>query len=99
YRNSGYHKVNVARELKFTDNFLYVDIIFHIQEGERFRVHDFSVVGSKHFPIEQLNSILTIKKGEYFSNKIVSDDVRNLTDYIGYRGYQADVKEVITEIP
>ncbi len=99
YRNNGYHKIQVSRELRFSDDFLFVDITFHIHEGERFRVHDAVVIGSKNFPTEQLSSITTVKKGEFFNAKVVNDDLDYLTKYIGYRGYQADVREVITEVP
>lgn len=99
YRNNGYHKIEVSRELRFSDDFQYVDITFHIQEGERFRVYDSVVVGSKNFPTEQLGSITTVKKGEYFNAKVVNADLSYLTQYIGYRGYQAEVREVITEVP
>ncbi|MBI2805149.1 MAG: BamA/TamA family outer membrane protein [Planctomycetes bacterium] len=99
YRNNGYHKINVSRELHFSADMQYVDIVYHIQEGERFRVYDAGVIGSKNHTVEQLSSFLTIKKGEFFNAKSVNDDVRNLTDYIGYRGYMADVRELITEVP
>lgn len=99
YRNNGYHKVDVSRELRFSDDFQYVDIIFHIRESERFRIHDSVVVGSKNFSAEQLSSVVTNKKGEFFNSKVVNEDLSYLTQYIGYRGYQADVREVITEVP
>jgi outer membrane protein assembly complex protein YaeT len=99
YRNNGYQKVNVARELQFSDDFKFVDIVFHIQEGVRFRVQDWTLEGSRNFPREQLQSIVTVKKGEFFNAADVNTNVRNLTDYVGWRGYQADVKMIPTEVP
>jgi outer membrane protein insertion porin family len=99
YRNNGYQKVNVARELQFSDDFKFVDIVFHLQEGVRFRVQDWTLEGSKNFPREQLQSIVTVKKGEFFNAADVNTNVRNLTDYVGWRGYQADVKMIPTEVP
>jgi outer membrane protein insertion porin family len=99
YRNNGYLKVNVARELQFSDDFKFVDVIFHIQESVRFRVQDVTLEGSKNIPREQLQSIVTVKKGEFFNAGDVTTNVRNLTDYVGWRGCQADVKMIPTEVP
>ena len=99
YRNNGYQKVNVARELQFSDDFKFVDIVFHIQEGVRFRVQDWTLEGTRNFPREQLASIVTVKKGEFFNAADVNTNIRNLTDYVGWRGCQADVKMIPTEVP
>jgi outer membrane protein assembly factor BamA len=99
YRNNGYHKVNVGRELKFSDDFQYVDIVYHVQEGERFRVQDVTIGGSKFFATEQLASVVQAKKGEFYSKTTTARDTNYLMDYVGWRGYQADVKEVVTEVP
>jgi outer membrane protein insertion porin family len=99
YRNNGYLKVKVSRELHFSDDFLYVDVLFHIQEGVRFRVEAVTLEGSKNFPQEQLQSIVMVKKGENYNGTTVSKDVVNLGDYVGWRGYQADVKMYPSEVP
>jgi outer membrane protein assembly complex protein YaeT len=99
FRNNGYLHVSVSRELQFSDDFRFVDITFHIKEGPRFRVHDWTVEGTKNFPREQLQSIVQLKAGDNYNEGIVKTDVRYLTDYVGWRGYQADVKQIVTEVP
>jgi outer membrane protein assembly factor BamA len=99
YRNNGYLKAHVSRELQFSDDFGMVDIIFHIQEGVRYHMQDWSLVGSKHFSSEELGGIVTLKKGEYFNATDIHKNTTYLTDYITYRGYQADVKMIPTEVP
>jgi outer membrane protein assembly complex protein YaeT len=99
YRNNGYQKVNVARELQFSDDFKFVDVVFHIQEGVRFRVQDFTVEGSKNFPREELQSIVTVKKGEFYNAGTVTKNISYLNDYVSWRGYQTDVKMIPTEVP
>lgn len=99
YKNNGYHHVSVSRELEFSDDFQWVDVVFHIKEGNRFRIHSYAVQGSQNFPKEQVESIVTLKSGEYFNARNVNTDVRNMTDYMGWRGYQPDVKPIITEVP
>jgi outer membrane protein insertion porin family len=103
YKNNGYRNVHVSRELKFSDDFQWVEVIFHIQEGIRFRVLDRTLEGNfKNLPREQLETIPMIKKGDWYNQGTVSKDVRNLTDFVGWRGYKADVKatdEVLPDSP
>jgi outer membrane protein assembly complex protein YaeT len=99
YRNNGYLNVNVARELQFSDDFQYVDIIYHIREGQRHRIKNINVEGSKNFPSEQIGAIVQAKAGEYFNDTVVSADARNITDYAGWRGYQVKVDKNVTSVP
>src|SRR5262249_9281115 len=99
YRNNGYLKAHVSRELQFSDDFSMVDIICHIQEGVRYHMQDWSLTGSKHFSSEELGGIVTLEKGKYFNATDIHKNVNYLTDYITYRGYQADVKMIPTEVP
>jgi outer membrane protein assembly factor BamA len=99
YRNNGYQKVRVSRELKFSDDFQYVDIVYHIQEGDRFRVQDVNIAGSKFFAPAELASVVQAKKGEFYNKGTTARDAANLMDYVGWRGYQSDVKEIVTEVP
>lgn len=98
YRTNGYQNAQVSRELRFSDDFKLVDITFHIHEGNRFRVVDWSVEGTKAFPAEQLTNIIQLKKGDYFDENVVNADIRNLSDYGGWRGYPLDVRKVVTEV-
>jgi outer membrane protein assembly complex protein YaeT len=99
YRNNGYLKAHVSRELRFSDDFKFVDITFHVQEGIRYRVQDYSLVGSKQFRTEELQSFMTLKKGEYFNAGEINKNISYITDYEGWRGYHADVKMIPTEVP
>src|SRR5262249_11881477 len=99
YKNNGYQHVNVSRELQFSDDFRWVDVVFHIKEGNRFRVHSHAIEGSKNISKEQVESVAMLKSGEYYNAANVNKDVANMTAFIGWRGYQADVKPVITEVP
>jgi outer membrane protein insertion porin family len=99
YRNNGYHKVHVARELQFSDDFKFVDIVFHVQEGTRYRIHDYTIDGNKVFSPEELKSIITLKTGEFYNETVVTADVNNIQNYEGWRGIHADVKKTVYDIP
>ena len=103
YKNNGYRNAHVSRELKFSDDFCFVEVIFHIQEGIRFRVKEWTLEGNfKYLPREQVASVPMLKKDDWYNQNTVSKDVVNLSAYIGWRGYKADVKatdEVIPDSP
>ena len=69
YKRNGYHKVHVSRELQFSDDFGFVDIVFHIQEGVRFRVYEYKIDGSKYIPTENLDAIPRVKKGRLLQRR------------------------------
>lgn len=100
YKNNGYLNAHVSRELKFSDDFCWVEVIFHIQEGIRSRVQDWELKGNfTKVPREQLEAIIQTKKGEWYNEGTVTKDVRNLSDFEGWRGYKADVKKELTAVP
>jgi outer membrane protein assembly complex protein YaeT len=99
YRANGYLNAHVSREIKLSDDLHFVDIVFHIHEGTRFRVQEWTIEGNKKIPTEHLATIVTLKKGDYYNDGVVTKDVNNLGYYAGWRGYQTDVKKVVTEVP
>ena len=100
YKSNGYLNVHVSREVRFSDDFLFVDVVFHIQEGVRYRIHDHTIEGARNFPLkEELNALVTLKDGDYYNEGVVNKDVAYLGAWEGWRGYQTDVKKVVTEIP
>ncbi len=99
YRKNGFLNVRVARDLSFSDDFQFVDIVFHIQEGTRFHVKDVVIEGAKNQPVEQLRTIAQLKKGEWYNDGVVDNDTRNLADFFGWRGYPVNVQKIITSVP
>lgn len=99
YRNNGYLKAHVSRELHFSDDFKFVDITYHIQEGVRYRVDDWTIVGGSQFQPGELDSVVTLKKLEFFNANDVNINVGYLTAYSGWRGFQTDVKMIPSEVP
>jgi outer membrane protein insertion porin family len=88
YKDNGYLDVRVTRELIFTPDFLFADVVFHISEGQRYRVQGVNLEGPKILPREQVASIIRLKQGDYYNEGLVKADLRNITDFYGWRGYQ-----------
>jgi outer membrane protein assembly complex protein YaeT len=99
FRTNGYLNVRVSRELSFSDDFQFVDIVFHIQEGQQFRVKDVTVDGKVSEPLDQIRTIPQTKAGETYDEKAIEKDKRNLADYFGWRGKPVNVQPLISSIP
>jgi outer membrane protein assembly complex protein YaeT len=92
YKNNGYLDVRVSRQLAFSDDGQWVDLTYHIHEGQKYKVKDVSIepaAGSdlRFVQRDKLQDILKLHAGDKYSESTVESDVKNITDYYGYRGY------------
>jgi len=99
YRGLGYRDVKVSREMKFGDDQSYVDVVYTIAEGLRYRVKDWVIKGNT----KELAATPIIhehfKRGEFYSEEIEKSRLRDVTDYFGWRGYRVEVTKKVFEIP
>src|SRR5262249_39143489 len=95
YRTFGYHDVKVSRELQWTPDSRYVILIFHIEEGQRYRFQDRPqvIVNGQARPNDELVRLSKIKGGEYYDGQKVEGDKKAIADYIGHGGIDAKVTE------
>ncbi|MBV9125559.1 MAG: outer membrane protein assembly factor BamA [Planctomycetes bacterium] len=93
YRGFGYHDVRVARELQWEPDQQNVHVIFHIQEGARYKVHGVDVIGESTQPREQLLGLTQVKPGENIDQGKIKADLTRLQDYYGYRGSDPEIIE------
>jgi outer membrane protein insertion porin family len=99
YRSNGFLNIRITRELTFSDDFQFVDIVYHIQEGLQFIVKSITIAGAKAVPQDQLGPILRVKKGEKYNEAMVNADQRNLSDFYSGRGYPANIEKQISAVP
>ncbi len=99
YKGNGYLNVRVARDLSFSADFRSVDITFHIQEGTRYKVDGVTINGAKTFDSAQLKNVTRLKPGDFYNENIVSADVKNMENFIGWRGQQAIVDKKWYPVP
>jgi outer membrane protein assembly complex protein YaeT len=93
YKSFGYHRVRVARSLQWSDDQRYVTIIFHVEEGERYKVAGTQVEGTSQVPREQIEGLTEVRSGRYYNRQEVNDDLSRIRDHYGYLGYGATVQE------
>jgi outer membrane protein insertion porin family len=92
YRSFGFHDVQVKREIQWDPDGRTVVLVFHIDEGVRYKVQDVpQVLGARTVPHEQLEAISSIKPASYYSEPAVNLDVERLKAYFGYLGEKVDV--------
>ena len=74
YHNFGFHDARVRRELIWTDDHKHLAILFHIDEGIRYRVESVHTVGNKLINEDRLEADGRLKTGEYFNkSKAMAD--------------------------
>ena len=91
YRSFGFHDVKVNRELHYSSDGRDVTVIFHIQEGVRYRLASAPrVVGARSVAADALEAMNQVKPGYYDKNQIDRDTSR-IRDWIGYGGVETRV--------
>jgi outer membrane protein insertion porin family len=93
YRNLGYFKARVGRELEFDDSGKWLTIKFIIDEGPRYVVRNVTVEGNSKFASQPMLDFLKLKSGEHFNQSLMSRDLNTIVDLYGSQGHVfADVQ-------
>jgi outer membrane protein assembly complex protein YaeT len=100
YRTFGYLDVRVALETERSDDGSEVTLIFHIQEGQRYKILDVpEVQGTKNIPPEQLQAQSRLKPGDYVNQAVIEGDVKSMTNWMGYHGQAAQISPTPVFVP
>src|SRR5262249_36824262 len=93
YKTFGYLNVRVSRELRYLSGGTDVVIVFHIDEGIRYRFKDSpKVTNAKSLPVEEVEHLTKIKPGTYYSQIDVERDLNAIKAYYGYRGLENEAQ-------
>jgi len=97
YHNEGFIDANVGEpEVKQEGEWLY--ITFPVHEGDRYRVGSISIGGDLIDTEENLLSNVTLRKEEFFSRKVLREDVLRLSDLYADQGHAyVEVEPVISK--
>ena len=60
-----------------------MDIVFHINEGPRYKVKDVQLVGATQFSDERIRSVTKLKPGDTYDGNVVQADQKNIQDLYG----------------
>jgi len=87
YRNLGFMRAKVGRDIDITDDGKWAVIRFVIIEGPRSPVRNIRFEGNERFDGAQLAEITRMKPGDFFDRGKLDQDVREINDLYGSKGY------------
>jgi outer membrane protein insertion porin family len=93
YRNKGYIAVRIGQpEMKVLadsreGDSRYIQLRIPITEGPRYRVDDFTFEGNTVVKAEGLRPLFKIKKGDYYSEKVIRKGMEKARELYGTGGY------------
>jgi outer membrane protein insertion porin family len=89
YRDFGYFRARVSRQLEFDENGQWVDVKFIIDEGQRYNVRSVSIVGNqkKKMRSEPLLEALDLKDGKPYNRLEMDKDLQLIKDLYGSQGH------------
>jgi outer membrane protein insertion porin family len=95
YRIFGYHDAKVSQEIIPSADCRTVKIVFHINEGPRYKVKSVQLVGATYFPEERVRGVTKLKPGDTYDRNVVQADLKNVGDLYGNTGRKVAPKEEI----
>jgi len=88
YLNQGYLKIQVDKpDVIPMPGGKGLELRFRLREGPRYKVRNIEITGDILTTKEELLSKFNTMKGNYYSQKIVEDDLMALTELYGNQGY------------
>jgi outer membrane protein assembly complex protein YaeT len=93
YRNLGYLDAKIDHEVHLTRDQSGVNLIFHIDEGPRYKVTSVAINGNKTYETPELMKMVGLKEGTTYDQNVVKADIKAIEDKYGYHGRRAVVRE------
>ncbi len=87
YRNLGFLRARVQRELVWNEDQNWLTVRFVIDEGPRYKVRSIGFVGQRLFTPEDLGEKLKLREGDYFDKFKLDKDKKALEEKYGMKGY------------
>lgn len=88
YLDRGYLKFKiVSSQVMLSPDKKDVYINIHIYEGSQYHFSGFDITGNTVVPKQKMQSLVTIKQGDVFSRKKVTDSISAMGDVLGDAGY------------
>ncbi|HMP01976.1 MAG TPA: BamA/TamA family outer membrane protein [Gemmatales bacterium] len=87
YRNFGFFDCKIRREVRWNPGFETVNVVFVIEEGQRFLVTGVDVVGNRQLDKDRLMTRNVVKVGEPFNGRYVQASQKLIQGEYGRTGY------------
>ncbi len=98
YRSFGFLDAKVSLEKQQSSDGRGVTLIFHIQEGQRYKVKEAPQVhGPKTLPVEQLQALSQFRSRDFVDQSKVKTDMERITNWYG--GQRVQVQNQFVYLP
>lgn len=99
YHSLGFLAAQVTPEVVRSADLGNVAIVYHIEEGARYRVGERQIDGNVSIPTPALEKLTEQKVGGWYDRRLVQGDMLRMRDKYGYEGRAVGVDERIYEVP
>src|SRR5262249_1384287 len=99
YKTFGFHDVRVSPERQLEQADSRVKIIFHIDEGKRYRLGNIDLEGPPGMPRDLLMSHFRGKDGDIYDENVIKTNLEIVKAMEGWNGIEANVKRDLTFKP
>ena len=93
YHSLGFLDTRVARELIPSADNRYVSVVFHVEEGIRYKVGRVQISGNTVFDEPKLLGYTDLRENTYYDRHTITADLRRIRDLSGYTGRAVGVRE------
>jgi outer membrane protein insertion porin family len=97
YKNLGFLDSDVSAELIWSRDHTGVKIIYHIKEGERYKVTNVELTGNKAYSSGELMKMVNTKPGAIYDQKVIQADGNAIQDLYGISGRRVAVRDNYTQ--
>jgi outer membrane protein insertion porin family len=99
YQDRGYLEFAIeSTQVTITPDKERLYITLNIREGKKYSIRDFKLAGTFVVPEEELKGLVTIKPGQVFSRKQVTETTKKITERLTNAGYAFANVNAIPEI-
>lgn len=86
YRSFGFFDVRIRRDVRWNPGYETVDVVFVIDEGQRFLVRDVRIEGNKKLDSDMLMAYNQVKAGTFYKQQEVQSSTKTMQDLYGSKG-------------
>lgn len=98
YARLGYLNARITPEVVRNTDLSRVRIVYHIDEGIQYQVSGVQLDNSKQYT-DQLKELIETKAGDRYDDGAVRRDIKQMEDYVGFRGIRAQIEKQLYQDP
>jgi len=98
YHRLGYLNAKITPEVVRTPDLSRVKVVYHIEEGIQHQVAGVQIDGSRQHT-DKLRDLVELQAGGRYDEGVVKRDLRQIDDYLGFRGIRTQTEKQIYQDP